>query len=147
MADNFSGMAEAMRKASEAFAEAISTVSKSIQNAASQSGGSDRDRLVENWLRIARMSKDGMITAMEHGFEVWEREVRRLTTSGGGAAKAAAANPMEAWADNLRKATEAIMGGGAANFGEEARKQAEAVQQSVAEGIRAWQRLWDPEKK
>ena len=146
MADNLSGIGEAMRKASEAFADAIAAVSKSIQSAAAQSGGADRDRLVENWLRIARMSKDGMITALEHGFEVWEREIRRIATSSGGAAKAAG-NPMEAWAENLRKATESFMGAGAASFGEEARKQAEAVQKSLAEGIRAWQRLWEPEKK
>jgi len=146
MADNLSGIGEAMRKASEAFADAIAAVSKSIQSAAAQSGGADRDRLVENWLRIARMSKDGMITALEHGFEVWEREIRRIATSGGGATKAAG-NPMDAWAENLRKATESFTGAGAASFGEEARKQAEAVQKSLAEGIRAWQRLWEPEKK
>lgn len=146
MADNLSGIGDAMRKASEAFADAIASVSKSIQSAAAQPGGPDRERLVENWLRIARMSKDGMITAIEHGFEVWEREVRRQAASGGGAAKAAS-NPMEAWAENLRKATESIIGGGAAGFGEEARKQAESVQKSLAEGIRALQRLWEPEKK
>jgi len=146
MADKISGLGDAMRKASEAFADAITAVSKSIQSAASQAGGPDRDRLVENWLRIARMSKDGMMTAMEHGFEVWEREVRRLATSGSGAAQEAA-NPMEAWAENLRKATDSLMGAGVAGFGEEARKQAESVQKSLAEGIRAWQRLWEPEKK
>lgn len=146
MADNISGLGDAMRKASEAFADAITAVSKSIQSAASQTGGPDRDHLVENWLRIARMSKDGMITAMEHGFEVWEREVRRMATSGGGAAQTAA-NPIEAWAENLRKATASFMGAGAAGFGEEARKQAESVQKSLTEGIRAWQRLWEPDKK
>jgi len=107
------GTSEAMRKASDAFADAIAAVSKTIQSAASQSGEADRDRLVENWLRIARMSKDGMVNAIEHGFEVWEREVRRAATSGASAAKGT--SPMEAWADNLRKASESMMGGGAAS--------------------------------
>jgi hypothetical protein len=91
------------------------------------------------------MSKDGIITAMEHGFELWEREMRR-TAGAGGATSKGASNPMEAWAENLRKATEAFMGG-AGNWNEEARKQAETVQKILAEGIRAWQRLWEPEKK
>ena len=147
MADNISGIGDAIRKASEAFADAIAAVSKTIQGATTQSSGPDRDRIVEHWLRIARMSKDGVITAIEHGFEVWEREVRRTRTSGGGSAKASS-NPMDAWAENLRKATEAFTGaGGASGFGEEARKQAEAVQKTLADGIRAWQRLWEPEKK
>ena len=147
MADNLSGIGDAIRKASEAFADAIAAVSKTIQGAAAQGGGADRDRIVEQWLRIARMSKDGVITAIEHGFEVWEREVRRTRTSGGESTKASS-NPMDAWAENLRKATEAFTGGsGATNFGEEARKQAEAVQKTLADGIRAWQRLWEPEKK
>ena len=147
MADNISTIGDAIRKASEAFADAIAAVSKTIQGVATESGGPDRDRIVEHWLRIARMSKDGVITAIEHGFEVWEREVRRTRTSGGGSAKASS-NPMDAWAENLRKATEAFTsGGGPTNFGEEARKQAEAVQKTLAEGIRAWQRLWEPEKK
>jgi hypothetical protein len=145
MADNLSGIGEAIRKASEAYAEAMSAVSKALQNLTSHAGGPDRERLVENWLRVARMSKDGIITAMEQGFELWEREMRRTAGAGGTTSKGAS-NPLDAWAENLRKATEAFMGGGG-NWNEEARKQAEAVQKTLAEGMRAWQRLWEPEKK
>jgi hypothetical protein len=146
MADNLSSISEAMCKASEAFADAIAAVSKSVQSAAAHSSGADRDRLVEHWLRVARMSKDGMVTAIEHGFEVWERERRGLAGLSGEAA-GAPANPMEAWLENLRKATESIAGSAAGAFGEEARKQAESLQKSLAEGIRAWQRLWEPQNK
>jgi len=145
MADNLSGISEAIQKASEAYAEAISAVSKALQNIASHVGGPDRERLVENWLRVARMSKDGIITAMEQGFELWEREMRR-TVGAAGATSKGSSNPTDAWAENLRKATEAFMRGGG-NWNEEARKQAETVQKTLAEGIRAWQRLWEPEKK
>ena len=51
---------------------------------------------------------------------------------------------MDAWTENLRKATEAFTSG---NLGDEARKQAENVQKIVTEGIRSWQRMWEPEKK
>ena len=141
MADNLSDIGEAIRKASEAYAQAIAAVSKALQNIAAQAGGGDRDRLIENWLRVARMSKDGMITAIEQAYEFWEREVRRGST-GGAAAKPS--NPMDAWAENWRKATEAFAGG---NWSEEARKQAESVQKFLTDGIRAWQRMWEPEKK
>ena len=144
MADNFSGIGDAIRKAGEAYAQAISAVSKALQNIASSASGADRDRLVENWLRVARMSKDGVINAMEQGFEMWEREVRRNLAAGGGAAKESA-NPMDAWAENWRKAAESRSGGG--NWSEEARRQVETVQKTLAEGIKAWQRLWEPEKK
>lgn len=146
MADNLSGIGDAIRRAGEAFAEAITAMSKTVENVAGKaSAGPERDRLIENWLRIARMSKDGAMTAIEHGFEIWEREVRRLMTSGG--QNPSAANPMDAWVENLRKATESMVGANVASLSEEARKQAETVQKTVAEGIRAWQRLWAPEKK
>src|SRR5258708_39213034 len=109
MADNLAGIGDAMRKAAEAFADAIGAVSKSIQSSAANSSGRDRERTIENWLRIARMSKDGAITAIEHGFELWEREVRRR--AGAESAAKPSSNPMDAFADNLRKAAESLMGG------------------------------------
>ncbi|HZP46366.1 MAG TPA: hypothetical protein VFB15_12025 [Candidatus Binataceae bacterium] len=145
MADNLSGIGEAMRKAAEAFAEAISSVSKSVQSSLGAMASPERERMVENWLRIARMSKDGALTAIEHGYELWEREVRRMAGAAG-SASSTTADPMAAWADNLRKAAESAMSG-AAGFGDEARRQAESLQKTLAEGIRAWQKLWEPEKK
>lgn len=143
--DNLSGIGEAIRKASEAYIEALTAVTRALTDLAAQSGAApDRERMVENWLRVARMSKDGVVSALEQGFELWEREVRRMA-AGGAAAAPKAANPMEAWAENWRKATEAFAGTGA--WGEQARKQAEAVQQMLQEGMRAWQRLWEPPKK
>lgn len=144
MADNLSGIGEAIRKASEAYAEAITTVSKVLQDLAQHATGPDRDRLIENWLRVARMSKDGIVTALEQGFEFWEREARRMAASAAGAPRTAS-NPMEAWAENWRRATETFAGG--SGWSEEARKQAEAVQKTLADGLRAWQRMWEPEKK
>jgi hypothetical protein len=141
MADNLSGIGDAIRMASEAYVEAMSAVGKALQDITSQAGGSDRDRLLENWLRVARMSKDGIITALEQAYEYWEREVRRTVT---GSASAKLSNPLDAWAENWRKATEAFTSG---NWSEEARKQAESVQKIMADGIRAWQQIWEPERK
>lgn len=143
--EDLSGIGEAIRKASEAYVEALTAVTRALAKLAAQTGaGPDRERMVENWLRVARMSKDGVIGALEQGFELWEREVRRMIAGGAGAAPKAA-NPIEAWADNWRKATEAFTGSGP--WGAEARKQAEAVQEMLQESLRAWQRLWEPPKK
>jgi hypothetical protein len=144
MADNLSSISEAIQKASEAYTEAITSVSKTLEKIGMQASGPERDRLVENWLRVARMSKDGVVSAIEHGFELWQAEVRRMVAAGAAASKPIA-NPMQAWAENWRKATEAFSGGG--NWNEEARKQAEMIQKTLADGMRAWQRLWEPEKK
>lgn len=144
--DGFSAMAEAIRKASESYVQALTTVTKALQGLASQASGADRDRILENWLRVARMSKDGIITALETGFQYWETEIRR-TVSAHNPAAASAKNPMEAWAENWRRATEAFTAGPAGNWTEELRKQSEAVQKSLQEGIRQWAQLWEPEKK
>jgi hypothetical protein len=144
-ADNLSGIGDAIRMASEAYVEALNAVGKALKNLGG-TAGVDRDQLVENWLRVARMSKDGVITALEQGFELWEREIRRTVATTKGAGAKASSNPMDAWTENWRRATEAF-GGGAGSFGEEARKQAETVQKTLQDGLRAWQRLWEPEKK
>jgi hypothetical protein len=145
--EDFSGIGDVIRKASEAFAETLSAVDKAVKDLAAQaSAGIDRDQMVENWLRAARMSKDGMVTALEQGFQWWERQVReqaRRSASARGEEKKP--NPMEAWAENWRKATESF--GVSSKWTEEARKQAESVQKMLEDGLRAWQRMWEPEKK
>jgi hypothetical protein len=144
--DNLSGIGEAIRKASEAYAEALSAVGKALQNLTGGTTSSDRDRLVENWLRVARMSKDGVIIALEQGFEMWEREIRRGVATAKGTARRQVPKPMDTWTENWRRATEAFSGGTGA-LGEEARKQAEAIQKTLQDGLRAWQKLWEPERK
>jgi hypothetical protein len=146
MADRFESFGEAIRQSNEAYAAAISALSKAIQNLPTGAPTSDRERLVDNVLRLARMSKDAVVAAIEQGFELWERQVRRISAAGvetrSGRPDTAGSNPIEAWAENWRKATQAFAAGGA---NEELRKQAEAVQNAFAEGIRAWRRLWEPE--
>jgi gas vesicle protein len=147
--DDFSGINDVIRKASEALAETLSAVNKAVKDLAAQAGaGIDREQMVESWLRAARMSKDGMVTALEQGFQWWERQVReqvRRSASAAGSGSEKKTNPMEAWAENWRKATESFTDSG--KWTEEARKQAESVQKTLQDGLRAWQRMWEPEKK
>lgn len=140
--DFLSSVSEAIRKASEAYVEALSTATKALQGLAAQTVGEERDRVLENWLRMARMSKDGVVSALEQGFELWEREVRRaLSTGPGMAGRGGTANPMEVWAENWRRATQSLTQGGA--WADEMRKQAEAFQKTLDEGLKAWGRLWE----
>jgi hypothetical protein len=143
------GISDAIRKASEAYVQALTTVTKALQGLASQVNSTDREKLVENWLRVARMSKDGIITALESGFQYWETEIRRTAATAARSTTTATEgkNPMEAWAENWRKATEAFTSGPAGSWTEELRLQSEAVQKSLQDGIRQWQRLWEPDKK
>ncbi len=143
--DNLAGIGEAIRKAAAAYADALTAVGKALQEMTGAAAGSDRDRLVENWLRVARMSKDGVITALEQGFEMWEREIRRTAAVARGASPERPSNPYDLWAENWRRATESFGNSGA--WGDEARKQVETVQKTLQDGLRAWQRLWEPEKK
>ncbi|HTQ23984.1 MAG TPA: hypothetical protein VMI09_04760 [Candidatus Binataceae bacterium] len=145
--DDFSGIGEVIRKASEAFADTLSAVNKAVMDFGAQAGASaDREQMVETWLRAARMSKDGMVNALEQGFQWWERQIRdQVRRSAGASAEKRGTNPMEAWAENWRKATEAF--GASDKWTEEARKQAESVQKTLQDGLRAWQRMWEPERK
>jgi len=141
VADNLSGISDAIRQAGEAYAQTIATFTKALQGLGGQPAAPERQPQVESWLRLARMSKDGIITALEQAFEMWEREIRRMTTTPNAAP--APSNPMEAWSENWRKAVDSFSGG-AGN--EEFRKQAEAVRTTLADGMRAWQRLWERDK-
>jgi hypothetical protein len=145
--ETISQIADAIRKATDAYGDTLNAAAKALGDLAKQATGPERERIVEHWLRIARMSKDGFITALEQGFEIWERECRRMAASGASAAEKSR-NPMDAWAENWRKATETFTASfGSADWAQEARKQAEAVQKTLQEGLKAWQRLWEPEKK
>ena len=145
--DELWDISEVIRKAADAFADTLSAVNRTVKDFAAQAGASaDREQMVEAWLRAARMSKDGMVNAVEQGFQWWERQVREQVRRGSGSgAEKHGANPMEAWAENWRKATEAF--GASGKWTDEARKQAESVQKTLQDGLRAWQRMWEPEKK
>jgi hypothetical protein len=148
--EDLSSINDVIRKASEAFAETLSAVNKAVKDFAAQaSAGIDREQMVENWIRAARMSKDGFVSALDQGFQWWERrvreQVRRTAASSGAPGGKKQPNPMEEWAETWRKATESFAASG--KWAEEARKQAETVQKTLQDGLRAWQRMWESEKK
>jgi hypothetical protein len=133
---------DAIRKTAEAYLDGLSTMTKAIESLPKLAGDAHRQWL-EQWLTLARTSKDGVITALNEGFALWERECRRLV----GAPHAAiqpSLNPLEIWAENWRKATEAFAGSSQLGqaWSEAVEKQARLVQHTMEEGLRAWQQLW-----
>jgi hypothetical protein len=148
--DTQEGIAEAIRKASDAYVAALSTVTKALESSPQLGGDANRQR-VEQGLQLARLSKEGFITTLEQAFDLWERECRRVL----GAPHAPAhtpwtASPLAAWMDNWRRTLEAFTP--AQQPGDAwtrlVRQQAELTQQALQEGLRTWQRLWPtPERK
>src|SRR5438552_18237797 len=75
--ENDANFADAVRKTFEAYTEALSAVMKAIEKLPKQGGDAHR-QMVEQWLALARMSKESVVAAINQGFDLWERECRRL---------------------------------------------------------------------
>lgn len=133
---------DAIRKTSEAYIDALETMTKAIESLPKLAGETHRE-LFEQWLNLARISQDGMVTALNEGFALWERECRRLVGAPHGAVQPSV-NPIEAWAENCRKTMDAFAP--AFKLGEALRetawKRAQLVQQTMQEGVSVWLRLW-----
>ena len=94
--DGLGNVAETIRKTTEAYSQALAAAMTLL--AAAPKTGSAANPAVEQWLRMARMTKDGLITALEQGFELWEREYRRaMSGAASSPSPPAAANPIEIW--------------------------------------------------
>lgn len=147
MTDYMSDVLKAMRTAGDAYAETLATLSKAFEQMSKQATGptGERAQILENWLRVARMSKDGLVISIEQGFELWERECRRIAASAKSGADEAS-SPFEAWTENWKRAAEALQAG-SGTWNSETQKFAEGVQKSLQEGLRAWQSLWESPRK
>jgi hypothetical protein len=137
-------LTDAMRRTSEAYAEGLAAVMKAIGDLPKDSGALQRHAL-EQWLGLARTNKDGFVAAVNQGFDIWERECRRLVGAPHPSAAAApGANPMEAWLENWQRAVGAMTtaAGAGEAYRELVRRQTELVQQALLDGVRMWGRLW-----
>ncbi|MGH7947632.1 MAG: hypothetical protein ACREQF_00185 [Candidatus Binataceae bacterium] len=143
----------ALRKMGEAYAQALSNMNAAAGELRDRPG-EERNRTLEYWLRIARMSKDGFVAAIDQGFELWEREMRRALTAAPARkpaarrprrAKKAPTNPLDAWTENLSKTAQSVREAlESGELGTRARKQAEQFANTLQDGLKAWQRLWQP---
>ncbi len=140
--ETFPSILDAIRKTTEAYVDGLSTMTKAIESLPKLTGDAHHQWL-EQWLTLARTSKNGVITALNEGFALWERECRRLM----GAPHAAiqpSLNPLEVWADNWKRTMDAFAASSHLGqaWSEAVWKQAQLVQQTMQEGLSAWQQLW-----
>jgi hypothetical protein len=142
------GIPDAIRKACEAYVEGLAAVMRALANLPREGGEAHR-RMVEQWLILARTSKDSFVAALNQSLDLWERECRRAV----GAPHAAGVtfpggNPLEGRAETWKRGIEMFAAGPAADaYREAVRRQGELVQQSLEEGMPAWQRLWQPAER
>jgi hypothetical protein len=142
--DSGPNVADAITRTTEAYTRALATAMSFLATASPREAASPA---AEQWLRLARMTKDGVLLAIEQGFVLWERECRRVLAGGATLAPGPLPlNPIEAWTDSWRKALESLNAAARPDdaWAASARKQAEAMQQMVQEGLTAWLRLWQP---
>jgi len=124
--------------------EALAATMKAIADLPRE-GGQLHRQTVEQWLGMARANKGNFVAAVNQGFDIWERECRRLIgaphQSG---ALPVGANPMEVWLENWQRAVAAMTAGSVPGepYRELVRRQTELVQQALLDGVGAWRRRW-----
>jgi hypothetical protein len=142
-------LTDAMRRTSQAYAEGLAAVMKAIGDLPRESGEFHRHAL-EQWLSLARTNKDGFVAAVNQGFDMWERECRRVAGAPHPSSAAApGTNPMQAWLENWQRAVGAMTtaGGAGEAYRDLVRRQTELVQQALLDGVRMWGRLWQPSER
>jgi len=139
-------VADTVRKMTEAYAEWFSVMTRTPAPGTLPWGGGEVRRLAEQWLGLARMIKEGTVSAIDHGFDLWERQARQALDAMAAASSVSSGTPAEAWAEHWKKSFDAMLPGGA-TWSEELRKQTELLQKTMQEGSQAWQRLWQSPKR
>jgi len=111
--ENDANFADAVRQTFEAYTEALSAVMKALEQLPKQGGDAHR-QTVEQWLALARMSKESVVAAINQGFDLWERECRRLVGAPHSPGPASVSGAMiDALAESWRRTLVAFVPGGA----------------------------------
>ena len=125
--ENDANFADAVRKTFSAYTEALSAVMRALEQLPKQGGDAQR-QMVEQWLALARMSKESVVAAINQGFDLWERECRRLVGAPHSPGPASVSGAMiDALAESWRRTLVAFVPGGSPEdpWAERARRQAE----------------------
>src|SRR6266704_2145556 len=111
--ENAANFADAVGQTFEAYTEALSAVMKALEKLPKEGGDAHR-QMVEQWLALARMSKESVVAGINQGFDLWERECRRLIGAPHSPGPASVSAAMiEALAESWRRTLVAFVPGGA----------------------------------
>ena len=110
----------------------------------------DSERQIERWIGVARAAKDGYVAAIDQGFAMWERRIRRALSPEKSEPEKESrrehkpqSSQLDAWVEEWRKANESFMRSVAdSGLGEEALKQARELRKTVEGGLKNLQKLW-----
>ena len=150
MADS-GGIGKVLRDVTQAYLDGLTKIGGTIADLA-RSRMPDAERQMEHWISVARAAKDGYVAAIDQGFALWERGMRRAVV----ASKAKAAQDeggkskrtIEGWFDEWRKANETLMNSiRESGLGEEAVKQTRELRKAFDDGLKNLQKLWEPASK
>ena len=151
MADS-TGIGKVLRDITQAYVDGLSTIGGAIGDLAKRRIP-DSERQMEHWIGVARAAKDGYVAAIDQGFAVWERRIRQTmaraqSSSAGKESKSgqkAPASQIEAWLAAWRNANESFMQSiRESGLGEEALKQTRELRKTLEDGLKNWQKLWQP---
>lgn len=108
-----------------------------------QMTGTSARALVDQWFALARATKDTMISAFDIGFDLWERESRRLIGAGAPPASTPSATAADAWLDGWKRLMESYaVAWRSAAWADQARAQTEFTARLLNESLKAWRPLW-----
>lgn len=149
--DDSAGIGKLLRDITRAYEDGLAAIGSAIGDLGKRRIP-DSERQIERWIGVARAAKDGYVAAIDQGFALWERRIRRaLTPEKSGPEKEsrreqkAPASQLDAWVEEWRKANESFMQSvGESGLGEEALKQAKELRKTFESGLKNLQKLWQP---
>ncbi len=99
--------------------------------------------LVDPWFAVARATKDTTIIAFNMGFDLWERESRRLIGAGAPPATSPSATAADAWLDTWKRLMDSYVAAWRSPaWTDQARAQTELTRRLLNESLKVWSPLW-----
>ncbi len=149
--DDSAGIGKLLRDVTRAYEDGLAAIGSAI-NDIGKRRIPESERQIERWIGVARAAKDGYVAAIDQGFALWERRIRRALAPGksepekeSGREQKAPASQLDAWVEEWRKANESFMHSiGESGLGEEALKQARELRKTFESGLKNLQKLWQP---
>jgi hypothetical protein len=147
--DDSAGIGKLLRDITRAYEDGLAAIGSAI-NDIGKRRIPDSQRQIERWIGVARAAKDGYVAAIDQGFALWERRIRRALTPRESEKESrreqkAPAGQLDAWVEEWRKANESFMRSiGESGLGEEALKQAKELRKTFENGLKNLARLWQP---
>jgi len=149
--DDSAGIGKLLRDVTRAYEDGLAAIGSAI-NDIGKRRIPESERQIERWIGVARAAKDGYVAAIDQGFALWERRIRRALApeksepeKESGREQKAPASQLDAWVEEWRKANESFMHSiGESGLGEEALKQARELRKTFESGLKNLQKLWQP---